>query len=658
MNYLEKKKESLMKRSPNIIHITENDAYPIHLRNCIDQSLRISKIYGKSSQANDPTDLNPVFIESVGFKNLFDSMQLYKASATVYGSYHGKDNVYCTTTQSQISATGTKSEGIFSLFGDKSTGYKLQLNKHVLTASIEAKNKTINSPKNTTGFMAMYSDNTKKLLCTINSTDWKKYSDTTNKSNITNIYAQYNYSDTVYMRNIQIEETDIVTDYTPFVRKRDDIVSEELFDPSWLLECDGWTNTNGVYSGTVGKVYSKYGYDDYVKNGFPISVGALGEYERIEISYEAKNSTKNVNTGGLAIVYSDDKVTNLPITNSTQWKRYNLCSAMGKTIKAIYFVYFNSDTVSLRNITVKKHDYGRIITDGIYKLPISVMSKNLVPLITPGSYATNGITFTRNSDNSLTINGTATANAIYYYNYPNSPIYLRKGEKYYLYNSGYSHEQGIITYLQSTNYKQAIQGGTITAQYSTYYMYIKVNSGTVCDNVVLTPQLEAGSIYTGYEDPHETTNYMIYLEQPLRSLGDVRDCLDCETGKLTRYIYEGRIDGYQDIELKEVDGSTRFVITVPKETTANILFDRKFDYYLVTKGETNSYITIGISDYTTVDDFRSYLKSSPIQYICVMDEPTVEASEIPNIPLTKGTRTIMPRCTGLKPIMDLEYYKN
>ena len=41
-----------------------------------------------------------------------------------------------------------------------------------------------------------------------------------------------------------------------------------------------------------------------------------------------------------------------------------------------------------------------------------------------------------------------------------------------------------------------------------------------------------------------------------------------------------------------------------------------------------------------------------------MDEPTVEASEIPNIPLTKGTRTIMPRCTGLKPIMDLEYYKN
>ena len=331
---------------------------------------------------------------------------------------------------------------------------------------------------------------------------------------------------------------------------------------------------------------------------------------------------------------------------------------MGKTIKAIYFSFFNDDTISLRNITVKKHDYGRIITDGIYKLPISVMSKNLVPQQSVGTYTTNGITFTKNSDNTITINGTATANAIYYFNYPENPIYLCEGETYYLYNGGYSYQQGIITCLQSTNYKQSTWGGAIKAQYSTYYMFIKINSGTVCDNVVITPQLEAGSIYTGYEDPHEITNHMIYLDQPLRSLGDVRDCFDCESGKIIRYIYEGRIDGYQDIELKEVDGSTRFVITVPKETTANILFDRKFDYYSVTKDEANSYITIEIPDYTTVDDFRAYVKSSPIQYICVMDEPTVEDAEIPNIPLTKGTRTIMPRCTGLKPIMDLEYYKN
>ena len=151
---------------------------------------------------------------------------------------------------------------------------------------------------------------------------------------------------------------------------------------------------------------------------------------------------------------------------------------------------------------------------------------------------------------------------------------------------------------------------------------------------------------------------MIYLDQPLRSLGDVRDCLDCKTGKLTRYIYEGRIDGYENIESSEVNGSTRFVITVPKETTTNIKFDRKFEYYSVTTDETNSYITIGISDYTTVDDFRAYLKSNPVQYICVRVEPTVENVDIPDMPLTKGTRTIMPRCTGLKPVMDIEYYKN
>ena len=134
MNYLEKKKESLMKRSPNIVHITENDTYPIHLHNCTDQLLHINKIYGKSSQASEPTDLNPVFIESTGFKNLFDSMQLFKASATVHGNYYGKDDTYCTRVGGTSSVTGTNSTNLYDLFGvsNNKNGYKIQINKHIV----------------------------------------------------------------------------------------------------------------------------------------------------------------------------------------------------------------------------------------------------------------------------------------------------------------------------------------------------------------------------------------------------------------------------------------------------------------------------------------------------------------------------------------------
>ena len=111
---------------------------------------------------------------------------------------------------------------------------------------------------------------------------------------------------------------------------------------------------------------------------------------------------------------------------------------------------------------------------------------------------TNGITFTDNGDGTITINGTATAIAIFYINYVEYPLILEVGNQYTL-SGGKSYFEGIILCLQDTSYKQSTFGGTITANYEKYYAFIRVNEGTTVDNFILKPQLELGETATEYE---------------------------------------------------------------------------------------------------------------------------------------------------------------
>lgn len=144
-----------------------------------------------------------------------------------------------------------------------------------------------------------------------------------------------------------------------------------------------------------------------------------------------------------------------------------------------------------------------------HELALQVKSKNLIPYPYRNSTKTiNGITFTVNEDGTITANGTATKNT-YLVLQKNIPLQLNtaytlsgtpaggSSSTYCLYmiNSGVTDWAAGNIYNQSTKVtftpiKSSGQEG--------YGVSLVVYSGTVCDDVVFSPQIEEGDTATAY----------------------------------------------------------------------------------------------------------------------------------------------------------------
>lgn len=128
--------------------------------------------------------------------------------------------------------------------------------------------------------------------------------------------------------------------------------------------------------------------------------------------------------------------------------------------------------------------------------------KNLIPYpYTDTTKTLNGITFTVNSDGSVTVSGTATAQA--YFKLQRS-FSLKKGQ-YFLSGCPAGGSGGTYSLYLSTSdyvfYKADIGNGiSINAEDDkTVLITINIANGTTVDNLVFKPQLELGSTATAYE---------------------------------------------------------------------------------------------------------------------------------------------------------------
>lgn len=163
------------------------------------------------------------------------------------------------------------------------------------------------------------------------------------------------------------------------------------------------------------------------------------------------------------------------------------------------------------DISVDTEAYTALITPHCHeRVPAGPGGKNLItyPYYTP-SRTVNGLTFTDNGDGTITVNGTATAKTIHYFQADKtSTIYLEEGVEYTL--SGTPGSGSIDTYcIQGAN----VTNSTYSTDYGTgktfvgtneyYYFYIAVREGVTLDNAVFKPQLELGSESTEYEEYYE-----------------------------------------------------------------------------------------------------------------------------------------------------------
>lgn len=261
-----------------------------------------------------------------------------------------------------------------------------------------------------------------------------------------------------------------------------------------------------------------------------------------------------------------------------------------------YQVYGNSvqDGTPTPETPIEIQSVGDLVTNtsseyyGKYDVPVTVMGKNLIQY--PYNYTTrkiNGITFTDNGDGSVTINGTATANAIwfFYLNKTNLIDGLNSGDTVTLsikagksfsgnlrvlcnyFDTSGAEKDGNMTITSST----ASKTKTITDEWQGMEIYVVVLSGQTVDNVTISPLLEKGSSATEYEPYKGKTTKHIYLDEPLRKVGNYADYIDFENQRAVR-----QIEVLDDTGTKTIDESlgiratpTEEPITVPKLTSPN-----------------------------------------------------------------------------------------
>ena len=131
----------------------------------------------------------------------------------------------------------------------------------------------------------------------------------------------------------------------------------------------------------------------------------------------------------------------------------------------------------------------------------SVASKNLLPYSRFSPTKTiNGITFTNNGDGSITLNGTATSEAIFACIDETKAISLKAGT--YTLSGGLNSNiwlQGKIVEDDSFSIINRDRAVTFTFNENFSFRFnIRVTSGTVCENVVIKTQLELGTTATAY----------------------------------------------------------------------------------------------------------------------------------------------------------------
>lgn len=252
----------------------------------------------------------------------------------------------------------------------------------------------------------------------------------------------------------------------------------------------------GCYSGTgrcqeyTGEV--PIGYINLVEwsekaiiNAYYINNGNLTLDREREAELQAKAMQESID-------YTPLFKKDLEVSNETLEKQY---------VSAIA----NGDMIILDN--VKRLDpFVRITDIDCYKdnkVDIYVQAKNL--LKNDGKTETiNGIDFTKRTDGSININGTATDDIEYNLSGSSenstSIFVLKKNRDYYLNIGGYECE---MKYFDGETTSQVYIGASglinLTENKRVTQVILKIPSGTTIDNVTIRPQLEYGSSATDYE---------------------------------------------------------------------------------------------------------------------------------------------------------------
>ena len=358
-----------------------------------------------------------------------------------------------------------------------------------------------------------------------------------------------------------------------------------------------------------------------------------------------------------------------------------------------YKVYGNSvqDGTPTPDTPIEIQSVGDLVTDtsspyyGKYDVPVTVCEKNLIPY--PYSNTTEtikGITFTDNGDGTITANGTVTSTVQYsQFELKNkSDAFLLQGGTYTL--SGVNGGSTTTFYIQLKNSDTdatiaiATNGGVTFNLNEPCYARgnLIIKSGTTVNNIVFKPQLELGTTATPYEPYQAPITKHIYLDEPLRKVGDYADYVDYERGCVVRYIKEksltsndklfsvGRGVGYNspDIIVKPISTISMpsiFCSHYAKSEWASTMASNGSKVGICINTSSG---TIGFYDdkYAyNLTTFKSFLDANEIKFYYILLTPIVETLIVPDFGVPNSEVMNVSSGTVIPPSsMDVTYYQD
>lgn len=499
-----------------------------------------------------------------------------------------------------------------------------------------------------------------------------------NTPNGTGAYYYHN-GITVYSLKMYDGET-LIRDFKPCYRKSDnligmyDIVGDKFYEPRIKTVKQPFTrgNRTGVVLESVGErtsnIYDKKtypltnGYINYSGGGSFTSSNYKMTNDYIPIK---PNTTYSINytAGGSnpGIAWYDENKTyvggvkngvNFTTSNNAAYLRFSVNSDVNEDD-----IQFNEGP------TVLDHEpYG-------YKIPVKVGGKNLVNIPDIDGNSGNGTVIKCNLTKPIFVSCQE---------YPTS-IVNSSGEETSIWRLEIRALDGTIHRIWDAHFKNPAQAHNlkINASEENPITSITYRGTYIKEGRYAEIQVEYGDVKTDYTPYVEPIITNIYLDEPLRKLGDYADTIDFERDRVIRkigsYTYTGLEEGwFKNATTNEGYGAYRCegaftpLIGAPADTA----YMTHFDY--VTKGATADFLpgefrfayggsqAIGSSRVymatleTTLDDFIAWVsKTKPTIYYPIEDK--IEAISLPNIPTFRGT-TILEVNTDMQPSkMDVIY---
>lgn len=437
--------------------------------------------------------------------------------------------------------------------------------------------------------------------------------------------------------NIKIDNASLINNYRIYGNS----TQGTNLIPSTVSDLSNWTaNSNNYY----------YYLDDYIGNSSKVTVSFKHKL------YD-KTGTNLDYIGYFYLLSSTDDWQSYTreyifIQNTTlNGFEYTLEKQEGKRYSLFWFgvsdIYANIYDIEVKDTptptTVSEiSSVGDLVTDtsdvnyGKYKIPLEITGKNkfnlnAVELNDVGEIIDNGIKWTKSG--SVDIKMSAGKYTISFKNEGTGSIYLRNGKV----NNGY------ILMLKNTDTYKTFN---FTSSVDGYLRFSCFNAGQTLTNI----QIEENTEVTDYEEYQEPITNNIYLDEPLRKVGNYSDYIDFKSQKVIRNVYEGVLDGTESWTLGGTSTNdyqtfyTRKYLNKALNGDRNCLSDKFSNVtsisiwtgtspYLIQTGLNDRvcYVTLPKTIASSITEAKQFFSENNSKYYFILSTPTSSNINLPNI---------------------------